>query len=86
VESSGIYFWSIWLRAIALAFVRGFEIDNTVLTDFRLYVYPRSYDKKKIECRVLGKVGLWERGRRKEIITETPQNWLLEKLKNKSLI
>lgn len=43
---------------------------------------PEDYDKKKIECTVLRKVQLLDRGRRKEIITETPPNWLLDKLKN----
>jgi hypothetical protein len=40
----------------------------------------------KIECTVLGKVRLLDRRRRKEIITATPPNWLLDKLKNKGLM
>jgi hypothetical protein len=40
--------------------------------------------KKNSECRVLGKVGLWDRGRRKGIITATPQNYLLDQLKMKA--
>jgi hypothetical protein len=57
-----------------------------VVLTFGFTSIPEDYEKKKIECTVLGKVGLLDRGRMKEIITATPSNWLLDKLKNKGLM
>jgi hypothetical protein len=48
---------------------------------FEFLIYSRRNIQKKIECRVLSKVG-WIRGRRKRITTAIPQNYLLDKLKN----